>query len=139
MAKLYIVTGNSSHRLKSAVDRPICVLKRGVLCGLNCHTICLHQNEVNLHNRETKWPPTSIFFSHAFAQVAQRKHKIRLAIAVSHCRPRLTVFRKPSIMFCFCPVVASLWLLESRTENASALACVVVDYKEAIFINTSDK
>ena len=28
-----MITSNSNHRLKSAVDLPICVLKRGDVCG----------------------------------------------------------------------------------------------------------
>ena len=43
---------------------PICVLKRGDLCDrMSSHeneARFLHQNEVNLRNRETKWPPTSV-------------------------------------------------------------------------------
>ena len=39
--------------------------------------IFLYQNEVNLCDRETKWPPPR-FVLQAFAQAAQ--HKIRLAI-----------------------------------------------------------
>ena len=51
----------TSHRLKSAIDMPICVLKRGDLCDL-CDRMSslenearfLYQNEVNLRDRETK-------------------------------------------------------------------------------------
>ena len=41
--------------------------------------IFLYQNEVNLCDRETKWPPPR-FVLQAFAQAAQ--HKIRLAITI---------------------------------------------------------
>ena len=59
-------TSNSNHRLKSAVDMPMCVLKRGDLCdrmsSRENETRFLHQNdnEVNLRDRDTKWPRTSI-------------------------------------------------------------------------------
>ena len=43
---------------------PMCVLKRGDLCdrmsSRENEARFLHQNEVNLRDRETKWPPTSI-------------------------------------------------------------------------------
>ena len=84
-----IKTSNNNHRLKSAVDLKICMLKRQdlslvwVKSSRENEARFLHQNEVNLCDRETKWPPT-----HAFAQAAQRKHKIRLA--VFYCRPRET-------------------------------------------------
>ena len=39
---------------------PICVLKRGDLCGRmplrENEARLLHQNEVNVRDRETKWP-----------------------------------------------------------------------------------
>ena len=54
---------NSNHRLKSAVDMTICVLKRGNLCDCMSsrenEARFLLQNVVNLRHRETKWPPTS--------------------------------------------------------------------------------
>ena len=73
-------TSNSNHRIKSAVDMPICVLKRGDLCdrmsSRENEARFVHQNEVNLRVRETNGrQPRSV--SHAFAQAAQRKHKIR--------------------------------------------------------------
>ena len=47
-------TSNSNHRLKSAVDMPICVLKRGDLCDcMSSHeneARFLYQNEVNLRD-----------------------------------------------------------------------------------------
>ena len=53
---------DSNQRLKSAVDMPICVLKRGDLCDYMSsrenEARFLHENEVNLHNREIKWPST---------------------------------------------------------------------------------
>ena len=49
-------TGNSNDRLKSAVDMPLCVLKRGDLCdrmsSRENEARFLHQNEVNLRDRE---------------------------------------------------------------------------------------
>ena len=43
---------------------PICVLKRGDLChrmsSRENEARLLHQNEVNVRDRETIWPPTSI-------------------------------------------------------------------------------
>ena len=51
-------TSNSNHRLKSAVDIPICVLKRGEfwdrMSSRENEARFLHQNEVNLRDRETK-------------------------------------------------------------------------------------
>ena len=50
-------TSNSNHRLKSAIDMPICVLKRGDLCdrmsSRENEARFLHQNEVNLRNIST--------------------------------------------------------------------------------------
>ena len=50
-------TSNSNHRLKSAVDMPICTLKRGDLCdgtsSRENEARFLHQNEVNLRDRKT--------------------------------------------------------------------------------------
>ena len=61
---LYIKTSNSNHRLKSVVN--ICVLKKGDLRGRvssrENEARFLHQNGINLRDRETKWPPISIFF-----------------------------------------------------------------------------
>ena len=37
----------------------------------------MHESEVNLRDREIKWPPTRSV-PYAFAQAAQHKHKIRL-------------------------------------------------------------
>ena len=55
---------NDNHRLKSAVDMPICVVKGGDLCdrvsSRENEAIFLHQNEVILRDRETSWLPTSI-------------------------------------------------------------------------------
>ena len=83
-----LLTSNSNHGLKSAVDMPICVLKRGDLCErMSSHeneARFLHQNDVNLHDGETKWLPTKIC-SACICTGPQCKHKIRLA--VSHCRP----------------------------------------------------
>ena len=39
---------------------PICVLKRGDMSSHENEARFLHQNEVNLRNRETKWRPTLI-------------------------------------------------------------------------------
>ena len=50
------VFSNSNHRLKSVVNMPICVLKRGD----ENEARFWHQNKVNLRNRKTKWPPTPI-------------------------------------------------------------------------------
>ena len=64
MVTILLEASNSNHRLKSAVDLPICVLKRRDLCDRMSspenEARFLHQNEVNLRDRETKWPPTSI-------------------------------------------------------------------------------
>ena len=60
---------------------PICVLQRGDLCdhmsSYKNEARFLHQNQANLSDRKTK----SRFVLHAFAQAAQRKHKIRLPIS----------------------------------------------------------
>ena len=52
---------------------PICVLKRGELfdhmSSRESEARFLHQNDVNLRDKETKWPPTR-FVPHAFAQAA---------------------------------------------------------------------
>ena len=56
----------------SAVDMPgnLCVKERGLVPEKRENEArFLHQNEVNLRDIETKWPPTSIF-PHAFAQPA---------------------------------------------------------------------
>ena len=54
--RLFIIS-NSNHRLKSTVDMPICVLKRGDLCdrmsSRENEARFFHQNEVNLRDRET--------------------------------------------------------------------------------------
>ena len=55
--------GNTNHRLKSAVDMPICVLKRGYLCDRMSlrenEARFLHQNEINLRDREISKAPVS--------------------------------------------------------------------------------
>ena len=82
--------GGDNHRLKSAVDTPTCVLKRGDLCDRKSsrenEARFLHQNEGKICATEKQNGCHSRFVPHAFAQAAQRKHKIRLA--VSHCRRR---------------------------------------------------
>ena len=53
----------------------------------------LHQNEVNLRNRETKWPPTSICSAcicTGSPTQTQNYTSCSLDNAVSHCRPQLT-------------------------------------------------
>ena len=69
---------------------PICVLKRGdstCVSSRENDARFLHQNEVKFARQRNKMAANlDLFDPHAFAQAAQRKHKIRLAL--SHCRPR---------------------------------------------------
>ena len=66
---------------------PICVLKREGTCLSSRENGArfLHQNEVNFARQKQNGRQPR-FVPHAFAQEAQRKHKIRLAVA--HCRPQ---------------------------------------------------
>ena len=78
---------------------PICLLKRGDLCdrmsSRENEARFLHQNEVKFARQRRQNGCQPRFVPHAFAQEAQQKHKIRLA--VSHWRPQIS-FQK--IMFC---------------------------------------
>ena len=63
--KLKNNTSNCNHRLKSAVDMPtwnMCVVQREGTCVSSHENEAkfLQQNEVNLRDRETKWPPNLI-------------------------------------------------------------------------------
>ena len=61
MTEIRITNSNSNHSLKSAVDMPIFVLKRGLVClHVKNEARFSHQKEINLRDTETKWPPTSI-------------------------------------------------------------------------------
>ena len=67
-------TSNSNHILKSAVNIRVCMLKRGwvwVNSSRENEARFLHQYEVNLRDRETKW-------LHAFAQAANANTKLDL-------------------------------------------------------------
>ena len=73
---------------------PICVLKRGDLFLYRMFSRenedrFLHQNKVNLHNRKTKWPPTSIC-SVCICTGSPMQTQIR--IVFSHCRPQLFMY-----------------------------------------------
>ena len=72
----------------------------------------LHQNEVNFCATERQNGRQSRFVPHVFAQVAQRKHEIRLA--VFHCRPQLQAHLVTWIGF---PVVLLLIYLGQYTEK----------------------
>ena len=59
---------------------PICVLKRGDLfdrmSSRENEARFLHQNEVNLRDRETKWPPTLISDHLNFIkEIAKQQHQ----------------------------------------------------------------
>ena len=85
----YNITSNSNHRLKSVVDMHanLCVEERRLLCLYVKMTMrpdsCIKRGKFALRNKMATKPR---FVPHAFAQAAQRKHKIRLA--VSYCPPR---------------------------------------------------
>ena len=73
-------SSNNNHRLKSAVDMPIRVLKIGDLCDRmsSCENEArfLHQNEICATKKQNGCQPQCV-----------HKHKIRLA--VSHSQPQL--------------------------------------------------
>ena len=76
LTKLNDKTSNSNHSLKSAVGMPICVLKRGNFCD----RMSSRENEARfLQLNEVQ--RNKMAANLEFAQAAQRKHKIRLAVS----------------------------------------------------------